>query len=145
MPFISNGRLEAVVQGLDNQSRLLDHRFEKIVQGMDNQSQLLDSKLTQLIEGIKNQSALLNNKLGALIEAQSPGRPLAHSNGALHAEALEDIDQQPTAQLRDGDDIAPPQSPVPELTAPAPRRSGPKPTPFGDLREYADIFAHVTP
>jgi hypothetical protein len=130
---------------LDNQSRLLDHRFEKIVQGMDNQSQLLDSKLTQLIEGIKNQSALLNSKLEALIEAQNQGQPLVRSNGALHSENPEGLDQQQTTQLQGGNATALPQSSAPAQTAPALRRSGPKPSPFGDLREYAHIFTSITP
>jgi hypothetical protein len=104
---------------------------------MDNQSQLLDSKLTQLIEGIKNQSALLNTKLGTLIEAQGASRPQANANGAIHSEAREGIDQRRTAQLQGGDARA--------QTMPALRRSGPRPNQFGDLREYADIFANITP
>jgi len=137
MRRISSGRTQALVQGMDNQSQLLNHRFEKIVQGMDNQSQLLDSKLTQLIEGIKNQSALLNNKLETLIRTQTHGQPPPHSSGEPHSEGLEGVERPRAAQLKNGGATAS----VVAHAAPAPRRSGPA----GDLREYADIFAGIGP
>jgi predicted O-methyltransferase YrrM len=45
--------------------------LDATVQGIDNQSRLLNEKLEQLIEGMNNQSRLLNDKLIAMIDRQN--------------------------------------------------------------------------
>jgi predicted O-methyltransferase YrrM len=64
----SADRLDAMVAGLDNQSRLLNDKLEEVIKGTINQSRLLNDKLEELIEGTINQSRLLNDKLEELIE-----------------------------------------------------------------------------
>jgi hypothetical protein len=47
------------------------HLLDATVQGIDNQSRLLNEKLEQLIEGMNSQSRLLNDKLMAMIDRQN--------------------------------------------------------------------------
>jgi hypothetical protein len=61
-------RLAALVQGIDNQSNLLDRSLSALVCGIDNQSNLLDRSLSALVCGIDNQSKLLDDRLAALIQ-----------------------------------------------------------------------------
>ena len=63
--------IAAIIQGMNNQSQLLNNKFETLVEGMNNQSQLLNNKFEALIEGMNNQSALLNRNLKALIEGMN--------------------------------------------------------------------------
>lgn len=64
------GRLDEVVAGLDNQSRLFNEKLSQLVQGSDNQARLLNDKLEELIEGMVNQSRLINDKMLAVIQRQ---------------------------------------------------------------------------
>jgi len=59
---------DAIVQGLDNQSRMLSERSEAVVQGLDNQSKLLNARFNELVQGLDNQSGLLDSKLDTLAE-----------------------------------------------------------------------------
>src|SRR4051812_43538147 len=58
--------LEAVIQGMDNQSRLVNEKANQLIAGMENQS-CLNDKADQLIGGIENQSRLINDKADQLI------------------------------------------------------------------------------
>jgi predicted O-methyltransferase YrrM len=57
--------MNAVIQGMNNQSQFLDRRFEALIQAADNQSQLLNSKLEALIQAADNQSQLLSRLIQA--------------------------------------------------------------------------------
>jgi predicted O-methyltransferase YrrM len=65
--FLLNSKLEALIEGSSNQSQLLDGRFERLIEGMNNQSELLNSKLEALIKGSDNQSRILNERLNMVI------------------------------------------------------------------------------
>jgi predicted O-methyltransferase YrrM len=66
-----NDKLGELIEGMKNQSRLLNDRLEESIEGMNNQSRLLNDKLKELIEGMNNQSRLLNDKLKELIEGMN--------------------------------------------------------------------------
>ncbi len=89
MRLFSNGKLQEVVQGLDNQSQLFDIKFEKLIEGVQDQSQLLSIKLEKLIDGIKNQSELFNNKLEELIQGLDASRL-----GDKQQEVVQGLDNQ---------------------------------------------------
>jgi hypothetical protein len=67
----SAGQLDEIVQGISNQSRLINDRLREIVEGTANQSSLLNDKLGELIGSTANQSRLLNDKLTAMIDRQN--------------------------------------------------------------------------
>jgi predicted O-methyltransferase YrrM len=60
---------DALVEGMNNQSQLINTKFEEVIAGVSNQTQLLDAKLSAIIEGMDNQSRLINNKFGEVIKA----------------------------------------------------------------------------
>ena len=64
-----NNKLDEVIAGIDNQTRLLNEKLEKIILGLDNQSQLFSIKIERTIDGIKNQSQLINRKLSDVVSA----------------------------------------------------------------------------
>ena len=64
----SAGGIEAMQQGIGNQSQLINDKFKELIEGSENQSQLLNAKFKELIEGSENQSQLLNAKFKELIE-----------------------------------------------------------------------------
>jgi tetratricopeptide (TPR) repeat protein len=66
-------KLDEVVVGLDNQSRLFHDKLEKVVAGVDNQARLLNDKLSILIDLQKAQIAAIDDLTAALAE---PGRQL---------------------------------------------------------------------
>jgi hypothetical protein len=55
-------RLDAVVQGLDNQSQLLHGKFEQLIQGIDNLAKLLNAHLVHLSEAATIQVTLMERK-----------------------------------------------------------------------------------
>jgi predicted O-methyltransferase YrrM len=60
---------DALIEGMNNQSQLINTKFEEVIAGVSNQTQLLDAKLNAIIEGMDNQSQLMNNKFGEVIKA----------------------------------------------------------------------------
>ena len=63
----SVAKLEAVIEGLSNQSHIINDKLEALIQGSNNQSHLLNNKLEALIQGSDNQSQLLDSKFGATV------------------------------------------------------------------------------
>ena len=55
-----NAKVDALVQGSANESRLLSENFKAIIEGLNNQSKLLNAKLSALVDGSANESRLLN-------------------------------------------------------------------------------------
>ena len=76
-------RMNAVIDGMNNQSQLLNSKFEALIQAADNQSQLLTrliqtsetqsrnmtERLKLVAAGLDQQSRLLNSKLDAVVVA----------------------------------------------------------------------------
>lgn len=58
-----------IERSIDRNVATLTQEMAAIIEGMNNQSQLLNRKFNSLIEGMNNQSALLNRKLGAVVAA----------------------------------------------------------------------------
>lgn len=65
----TDAKAGAIVEGVANETRLLNEKCNAIIQGLDNQSRLLDSKLDAVVAALDNQSLLLGAKLDALIGA----------------------------------------------------------------------------
>jgi predicted O-methyltransferase YrrM len=56
-------KLEATVEGLSNQSRIINDKLEALIQGSDNQSQLLNNKFGATVAGLNNQMQLLQTMI----------------------------------------------------------------------------------
>ena len=56
-------RLEAIVEGLSNQSRIINDKLEALIQGSDNQSQLLNNKFGATVASLNNQMQLLQTMI----------------------------------------------------------------------------------
>jgi predicted O-methyltransferase YrrM len=56
-------KLEAIVEGLSNQSRIINDKLEALIQGSDNQSQLLNNKFGATVAGLNNQMQLLQTMI----------------------------------------------------------------------------------
>jgi predicted O-methyltransferase YrrM len=56
-------KLEAIVEGLSNQSRIINDKLEALIQGSDNQSQLLNNKFGAIVAGLNNQMQLLQTMI----------------------------------------------------------------------------------
>jgi predicted O-methyltransferase YrrM len=52
-------KLEAIVEGVSNQSRIVNDKLEALIQGSDNQSQLLNNKFGATVASLNNQMQLL--------------------------------------------------------------------------------------
>jgi len=66
--------LKGIVQGVANQSALLNQKLNELVASLENQSRLFSTKLEETILGVSNQSSLLNQRLSeiaAILEYQS--------------------------------------------------------------------------
>jgi predicted O-methyltransferase YrrM len=59
-------KLEAIVEGLSNQSRIINEKLEALIQGLDNQSQLLNNKFGETIAGLNNQMQLRRAAVASL-------------------------------------------------------------------------------
>ena len=62
--------LDAAVQGIANQSALLNEKMSQIVQGLANQAGVSNQKFDQTIEGLRNQTQMLNETLAIMIANQ---------------------------------------------------------------------------
>jgi predicted O-methyltransferase YrrM len=61
-----NKSLSELVEGISNQSELLDRKFEQVIEGQQSQVSLMK----RLVEGISNQAELMNQKFQQLIGGQ---------------------------------------------------------------------------
>jgi glycosyltransferase involved in cell wall biosynthesis len=61
------GASSAIIEGLANQSSLLNQKFNEVIAGLNNQSRLLNDKPQEIIEGLNNLSRLVNDKLSELV------------------------------------------------------------------------------
>jgi predicted O-methyltransferase YrrM len=64
-----NNKLEALIEAVNNQSQLLNSKLESLIQGSDNQSRIMNERLKMVTAGLDNQSRLLNSKLDGIIVA----------------------------------------------------------------------------
>jgi hypothetical protein len=78
---------DAVVQGLDNQSKLLHDKLSALVQGSINQSRMLNDKLTELVREVSNQANLLT-KLSETVTAMAAAQRSALVAQRQQADAL---------------------------------------------------------
>ena len=65
----STETLQAIVQGIANQSSLLNQRLNEIVAALENQARLFNEKLEESIRGVSNQSFLLNQRSSEIVAA----------------------------------------------------------------------------
>jgi predicted O-methyltransferase YrrM len=56
-------KLEAIAEGLSNQSRIINDKLEALIQGSDNQSQLLNNKFGATVASLNNQMQLLQTMI----------------------------------------------------------------------------------
>jgi predicted O-methyltransferase YrrM len=56
-------KLEAMVEGLSNQSRIINDKLEALIQGSDNQSQLINNKFGATVAGLNSQMQLLQTMI----------------------------------------------------------------------------------
>ena len=62
-------KLEAIVEGVSNQSRIVNDKLEALIQGSDNQSQLLNNKFGATIASLNNQMQLLQTMIRRQVSA----------------------------------------------------------------------------
>jgi predicted O-methyltransferase YrrM len=91
--------LDATVQGIDNQSRLLNEKLEQLIEGMNNQSrdtnrrmdrqietsELLLSSINRIIEALNNQARDANLRMDQLISIAQDGKSAHRGSSASHA------------------------------------------------------------
>jgi predicted O-methyltransferase YrrM len=61
-------RLDALIEGISNQSHLINERLKEGTEGIANQTNLLNERLKEAIDGIAGQSNLLNERLKEAID-----------------------------------------------------------------------------
>jgi len=69
-----NHKMDALIEGSANESRLLNDKSKVIVEGINNQTRMLGAKLDAVIAALNSQSRQLSAKLDAII-ATMDGRP----------------------------------------------------------------------
>ena len=55
-------KMDAIVEGLANESRLVNDKSQAIIEGLDNQSKMLNTKLDAVITALDDQSRALNTR-----------------------------------------------------------------------------------
>jgi O-methyltransferase len=76
--FRNAGRLEAIVEGVANQSSLINGKLEEVIEGLDNQSKLMNRHLQEIVNNSRAQTA----HLGSVVAAMATQPSL--SNDKLH-------------------------------------------------------------
>jgi predicted O-methyltransferase YrrM len=91
-----NHKMDALIEGSANESRILNDKSKAIIEGINNQTRMLGAKLDAVIAALNNQSRQLNLKLDAIVAAMDGGssRP-ADATTDTPVQATNIVDAEP--------------------------------------------------
>jgi len=82
-----NHKMDALIEGSANESRLLNDKSKAIIESVNNQTRMLGAKLDAVIAALNNQSRQLNVKLDAIIAAMDGSPPRVAANATASTAA----------------------------------------------------------